>query len=80
MEEPIIDSYLRMAEQMGTQWMPTFPEITGDSRRMNSNHGVAMVADALWKGLKVDAKRGFDYCRKGIEEKTPAPWCGNKAG
>lgn len=79
-EEPIIDSYLRMAEQMGTQWMPTFPEITGDSRRMNSNHGVAMVADALWKGLKVDAKRGFDYCRKGIEEKTLAPWCGNKAG
>ena len=79
-EEPIIESYLRMAEQMGTKWMPTFPEITGDSRRMNSNHGVAMVADALWKGLKVDADRAFDYCRRGIEEKTLAPWSGNKAG
>lgn len=79
-EENIIDSYLRMAEQMGTDWMPTFPEITGDSRRMNSNHGVAMVADALWKGLKVDAKRAYEYCRKGIEEKTLAPWSGNKAG
>lgn len=79
-EEHIIESYLRMAEQMGTNWMPTFPEITGDSRRMNSNHGVAMVADALFKGLKVDAKRAYEYCRKGIEEKTLAPWSGNKAG
>ena len=57
-EEHIIESYLLMAEQMGTKWMPTFPEVTGDSRRMNSNHGIAMVADALYKGLKVDAKRG----------------------
>ncbi|MBR4130129.1 MAG: GH92 family glycosyl hydrolase [Bacteroidaceae bacterium] len=79
-EENIIESYLRMAEQMGTKWMPTFPEMTGDTRRMNSNHGVAMVADALWKGLNVDAERGFEYCRKGIEEKTLAPWCGKPAG
>lgn len=79
-EEDIIESYLLMAEQMGTKWMPTFPEITGDSRRMNSNHGVAMVADALHKGLKVDAKRAFEYCRRGIEEKTLAPWSGAKAG
>lgn len=79
-EEDIIESYLRMAEQMGTKWMPTFPEMTGDTRRMNSNHGVAMVADALWKGLNVDAERGFEYCRKGIEEKTLAPWSGKPAG
>lgn len=79
-EENIIESYLRMAEQMGTKWMPTFPEMTGDTRRMNSNHGVAMVADALWKGLNVDAERGFEYCRKGIEEKTLAPWSGRSAG
>ena len=79
-EENIIESYLRMAEQMGTNWMPTFPEMTGDTRRMNSNHGVAMVADALWKGLKVDAARGFEYCRKGMEEKTLAPWSGKPAG
>lgn len=79
-EENIIESYLRMAEQMGTNWMPTFPEMTGDTRRMNSNHGVAMVADALWKGLNVDAERAFEYCRKGIEEKTLAPWSGRPAG
>lgn len=79
-EEDIISSYLLMAEQMGTQWMPTFPEMTGDTRRMNSNHGVAMVADALYKGLRVDADRAFEYCRKCIEEKTLAPWCGKPAG
>ena len=79
-EENIIESYLRMAEQMGTKWMPTFPEMTGDTRRMNSNHGVAMVADALWKGLDVDAERGFEYCRRGIEEKTLVPWSGDPAG
>jgi predicted alpha-1,2-mannosidase len=79
-QENIIESYLRMAEQMGTNWMPTFPEMTGDTRRMNSNHGVSMVADALYKGLRVDAKRAFEYCRKGIEEKTLAPWSGKPAG
>lgn len=79
-QENIIESYLRMAEQMGTKWMPTFPEMTGDTRRMNSNHGVSMVADALYKGLKVDARRAFEYCRKGIEEKTLAPWSGKPAG
>ena len=79
-EENIISSYLLMAEQMGTKRMPTFPEMTGDTRRMNSNHGVAMVADALYKGLQVDADRAFEYCRRGIEEKTLAPWCGNPAG
>lgn len=79
-EEHIIESYLRMAEQMGTDWMPTFPELTGDSRRMNSNHGVAMVADAIYKGLKVDANRAYEYCKKAITEKTLAPWSGKKAG
>ena len=28
----------------------------------------------------MDADRAFDYCRRGIEEKTLAPWSGNKAG
>ena len=79
-EEAIIESYLLMAEQMGTGWLPTFPEVTGDSRRMNSNHGIAMLADALYKGLKVDGERAFEYSRKALEEKTLAPWSGNPAG
>ncbi|NDV81733.1 GH92 family glycosyl hydrolase [Bacteroides sp. 51] len=79
-EEEIITSFLRMAEQMGTMWMPTFPEVTGDSRRMNSNHGVATVADALIKGLKIDTLKAYEACRRGIEEKTLAPWSGAPAG
>lgn len=80
MEEHILDSYLRMAEQEGNMWMPTFPEVTGDSRRMNGNHAVASVADALSKGLKVDAVKAYEACRKGIEEKTLIPWSGANAG
>ena len=79
-EEDIIDSYLRMAEQMGNMWMPTFPEVTGDSRRMNSNHAVVTVADAIAKGLKVDIAKAYEACRKGIEEKTLVPWSAEPAG
>ena len=79
-EEYIIDSYLRMAEQMGNMWMPTFPEVIGDTRRMNSNHAVVTVADALAKGLKVDLEKAYEACRKGIEEKTLAPWNSAPAG
>lgn len=79
-EEHIIDSYLRMAEQMGNMWMPTFPEVTGDTRRMNSNHAVATVADAAAKGLQLDLAKAYEACRKGIEEKTLAPWSGKPAG
>ena len=79
-EEDIIDSYLRMAEQMGNMWMPTFPEVTGDSRRMNSNHAVVTVADAMAKGLNVDIAKAYEACRKGIEEKTLAPWSAAPAG
>lgn len=53
-----------MAEQMGNMWMPTFPEVTGDTRRMNSNHAVATIADALTKGLKVDAAKLTKPARK----------------
>jgi putative alpha-1,2-mannosidase len=52
-EENIIHSFIEMADQMDNFWMPTFPEITGDSRRMNSNHGVATVLDAWVKGTYV---------------------------
>lgn len=73
-EEAILHSFLCMADQMGNGWMPTFPELTGDSRRMNSNHGVASVADAVVKGLQIDTLRAFEACRKAIEEKTLMPW------
>ena len=79
-EEDILASFLRMAEQMGNMWMPTFPETNGDSRRMNSNHTVATFADAIVKGLNVDIPKAFEASKKALTEKTLAPWCGNKAG
>lgn len=79
-EQNVIHSYLRMAEQMGNMWMPTFPEITGDSRRMNSNHAVATVADAASKGLTLDLEKAYEACRRGIEEKTLAPWSSAPSG
>lgn len=81
MESDMIDSYLRMSEQMSPSWMPTFPEVTGDSRRMNSNHGVATVVDAVAKGLSdFDLEKAYEYCKAGITEKSLAPWSGVKAG
>jgi predicted alpha-1,2-mannosidase len=80
-ENDILHSFVLMAEQMPHMWMPTFPEITGDSRRMNSNHGVASVLDAYRKGLHgFDLEKAYEACKKGITEKTLAPWSGKTAG
>ncbi|GJM63227.1 GH92 family glycosyl hydrolase [Persicobacter diffluens] len=81
LETNILHSFMRMADQMPNQWMPTFPEVMGDSRRMNSNHGVATVLDAAVKGLDgFDLRHAYDMCKKGITEKTLAPWSGKPAG
>ncbi len=80
-EENIINSFVTMAEQMENFWMPTFPEVTGDSRRMNSNHGVASVIDAYRKGIDgFDLEKAYQACKGGITEKTLAPWSGMPAG
>ncbi|MDR2843084.1 MAG: GH92 family glycosyl hydrolase [Candidatus Symbiothrix sp.] len=81
MENDMIHSYLVAAQQMPKLWMPNFPEVTGDSRRMNSNHGVAMVADAYAKGLRgFDLAAAFRACKGAITEKTLAPWSSKPAG
>jgi predicted alpha-1,2-mannosidase len=80
-EEDILHSFVLMAEQMDNFWMPTFPEITGDSRRMNSNHGVASVIDAYRKGLRnFDIEKAYESAKGAIMEKTLAPWSGKPAG
>jgi len=80
-EEDILHSFVLMAEQMDNFWMPTFPEITGDSRRMNSNHGVASVIDAYRKGLRnFDLDKAYEASKRAITEKTLAPWSGKPAG
>ncbi|MBA7585252.1 hypothetical protein ES708_27223 [subsurface metagenome] len=61
--------------------MPTFPKITGDSRSMNSNHGVATVIDAYRKGLRnFDLEKAYEASKRAITEKTLAPWSGKPAG
>lgn len=80
-ERAILHSFILMSEQEGTGWIPTFPEVTGDSRRMNSNHTVAMFADALAKGMAdFDVMKAYEACRAAIEDKTLAPWSAMKAG
>lgn len=80
-EENILHSFVEMSYQMEHHWWPTFPEITGDSRRMNSNHGVASVIDAWRKGLRgFDLEKAYEACKGAITEKTLAPWSGMPAG
>ena len=80
-EENILHSFTEMAAQMEHNWWPTFPEITGDSRRMNSNHGVASVIDAYRKGLRgFDLEKAYTACKGAITGKTLAPWSGKPAG
>ncbi|WP_299664745.1 GH92 family glycosyl hydrolase [uncultured Polaribacter sp.] len=80
-EEDILNSFIIMAEQMDHFWMPTFPEVTGDSRRMNSNHGVASVIDAYRKGLRnFDLEKAYVASKNAISEKTLSPWSGKPAG
>lgn len=81
MESNILNSFLRMSEQMPEFWWPTFPEITGDSRRMNSNHGVATVIDGYIKGLEnIDLAKIYPAMRNAIMEKTLAPWSAKPSG
>jgi len=80
-ESHMIQSFLRMGQQMGDGWMPTFPEVTGDSRRMNSNHGVATVIDLYNKNIRdFDLKAIYEICKKGITEKSLCPWVGTPRG
>ncbi|WP_134089201.1 GH92 family glycosyl hydrolase [Olivibacter sp. XZL3] len=80
-EANMINSYIVMTQQMPRAWMPNFPEVTGDSRRMNSNHAVAMVADAYSKGLRnFDLAEAYQVAKAAITEKTLAPWSAKPAG
>lgn len=79
-EEAILASFIRMAREGGNNWIPTFPEVNGDSRRMNSNHTVATFADAAVKGLQLDLDAALETSFKGMTEKTLAPWSGVPAG
>ncbi|SHE32747.1 alpha-1,2-mannosidase, putative [Mariniphaga anaerophila] len=74
-EQDMIVSYVRMAQQSPQGWMPTFPEVTGDSHRMNGNHAVAVIFDAWEKGLNnFDLAAAYRACKGALTEKTLLPW------
>lgn len=74
-ENDILNSYVHMAEQTPDHWMPTFPGISGDDRGMNSNHGIASIADAYAKGLRgFDLAKAYEVCKGAIEDKSLLPW------
>jgi predicted alpha-1,2-mannosidase len=80
-EGNILHSYIEMAKQTKNFWIPTFPEVTGDSRRMNCNHTVATFLDAYVKGIPgFDINKAYEACKNAITKKTLAPWSGEKAG
>lgn len=74
-ERDMIVSYIRMAQQTAEGWMPTFPEITGDSHRMNGNHAVAVIWDAYCKGLQgFELEEAYKACKGALTEKSLLPW------
>ncbi|MDR1866314.1 MAG: GH92 family glycosyl hydrolase [Bacteroidales bacterium] len=74
-ETNMIRSYIRMAQQSDDGWMPTFPEITGDSHRMNGNHAVSVIWGAWCKGLRdFDLEAAYKACKAALTEKSLLPW------
>ncbi len=74
-EADMLSSLVEMASQSGDGWMPTFPEIDGDSHRMNGNHAVAAFLDALRKGVEgFDADSAYVFCRNALLSKSLLPW------
>jgi predicted alpha-1,2-mannosidase len=75
MEQNMTQSYIRMAEQSPSGWMPNFPEVTGDSHRMNGNHAVAVIWDAYSKGVAgIDLEAAYKACKGALTEKSLLPW------
>lgn len=52
MQQHILQSYLRVAEQTPEHWLPTFPEVTGDTHRMNGNHAISLLLMPMLKGYR----------------------------
>ena len=80
-EGHMLNSFIRMAEQMDNFWMPTFSEVIGDTRRMFANHGILTMLDGYEKGVKgFDLEKAYLAGKNAVTEKTLAPWSGMPAG
>lgn len=75
MQQHILHSYLRQAESSREQWLATFPEVTGDTHRMNGNHAIALFADAYSKGLTgFNIGKAYEYAERTLAERSLLPW------
>jgi predicted alpha-1,2-mannosidase len=75
MEMDMVNSSIQMASQSEFKWMPTFPTVTGDNHSMNCNHGIAVVADLISKGLNdFDVEQAYEVCRGALMDKSLTPW------
>lgn len=80
-ENHMLQSFVRMAEQMENFWLPTFPEVVGDTRRMFANHGILSILDGYEKGLRgFDLEKAYLAGKTSLTERTLAPWSDKKAG
>jgi len=74
-ENDVLNSYVLMSEQNGTNWLPNFPSINGDERGMNSNHFIASMADAYAKGLRgFDLAKAYEAGKGSVDKKSLLPW------
>jgi len=74
-ELQMIKSYIRIAQQKPEKWLPTFPGVAGDGNSMNSNHGVAIFADAHAKGMTgFDMAEAFRAGYAAVHEKSLLPF------
>ncbi len=74
-EEDMIASVVKYASLSEKGWLPTFPQVKGDNHGMNCNHGIAVIADALAKGLNdFDREAAYEACRRALLNKTLIPW------
>lgn len=74
-EAQMVTSYIRMATQSSDGWLPTFPEVTGDSHRMNGDHAIAVMTDAYAKGITdFNLNMAYETAKKTMQEKSRIPW------
>ena len=80
-EKNILQSFIRMAEQMDDFVTPIFPGVHGNRAVMNSNHVVATFIDAYRKEVvDFNLEKAYRAGQNAITEKTLAPWSDASAG
>lgn len=79
-ESDMISSVVTYSSLSENGWLPMFPQVTGDNHGMNCNHGIAVIADAVAKGLDgFDLDAACEACRRALLDKTLVPWSDAKA-